>query len=135
MTDQNFAQVLRQYLDTRKLPTAQAAALWNLDPDTLHKILRGEVSVPRTKVGFWSDVLEMPEAEILAAVNRTRAQMGRPMLQPIIPRWGRRIDTVEQTRTVVTDLQAADAPAAAREAAAADVAEVHDSEVSTSGAA
>lgn len=72
-----FAGLLRHFLDERKLPITTAAELWHLNPDGLHRILRGSVAPPRTKVGLWADLLEQPEEVILAAANRSRALLGR----------------------------------------------------------
>ena len=101
---QTFAHLLRQHLDGRDLGVTTAAALWHVDPDTLHKILRGAVSVPKTKIGFWSQIFELPEEIVLAAVNATRASLGRTLLAPPRDEVGIPIHTVDQAQAVVADL-------------------------------
>lgn len=110
----SFAQLLRRFLDQRKLGVTAAATSWHVDPRTLHKILGGEVAVPRTKVGWWAQVLEMPEEEVLAAVNRTRAHLGRlPLTPPPLIHVGVPCHTREQAEAAVAGLQASNAPATA----------------------
>ena len=134
MPDQTFSQLLRQHLAQRDLSVPKAARLWHLDPDTLNKQLRDAVSVPRTKVGWWAQVLERPEAEILAAVNRTRALKARPPLELI--KIGIPCHTVEQAQAAVAGLQAANAPVTTgQDGSAVSASEVHGVQPSTQGAA
>jgi hypothetical protein len=121
-----FADLLRQHLAKAQLTVSQAASLWHMDPDTLYKALRGEVAVPRTKIGLWSLILERPEEEILTAVNGTRAVLGRTMLAPPREDLGIPINTVEQTEVALERLtKTSDTPVAAgQNGASSDVMEV-----------
>lgn len=78
-----FGQILRSFLTERGLSTATAAELWSVESDTINKHLGERHSVPKTKIRFWSQVLERPEEEIRSAINATRLKLGRaPWVEP-----------------------------------------------------
>ena len=114
MPNLTFAELLRQHLDQRGLSVLKAARLWHLNPDTLWQHLSAHSAVPKSKVGWWAQVLEMPEEEVLAAVNRTRAHLGRqPLTPPRLIDVGIPCHTREQAEAAVAGLQASHAPATA----------------------